>query len=107
MSSELRRKHELFFKVLGGAFAAGFLVALVLCIIWRSHPSAFTGPMRGAAIVICPSFLLAGILEATSDATVALIITLPSIVLANGFLYAGLASFAYFLMTVFFPKRRA
>ena len=106
MSSEIWRKHELFFKVLGGAFFAGFLIALVLCIFWRTHPSALTAQMRMAAIAICPPFLLAGIMEATSDAALALIITLPSIVLANGFLYAGLTSFVYFLGTVFFSKRR-
>ena len=107
MSTSLQSKHKLFFRVLAAAFAAGFLVALALCVVWRYHPEVFTAQLRLAAIVICPSFLLAGILEATSDTPLALIITLPSIVLANGFLYAGLASFVYFLATVFLPRRRA
>jgi hypothetical protein len=51
--------------------------------------------------------LLASVLEATVDNALALIITVGTIVFSNGFLYAGLASFAYFLMTVFLSKRRA
>jgi hypothetical protein len=107
MNPDARRKYDLFFKVLAGAFGVGFVVAVILCWVWRYHPAAFTEQVRLAAIAICPPFLLAGILEATSDAPLAVIITVPSIVFANGFLYAGLASFVYFLGTVFFSRRRA
>lgn len=58
-------------------------------------------------MAICPSFLLAGVLEATADSTLAVVMTVGTIVFANGFLYAGLASFGYFLATVFFSKQRA
>ena len=106
MSTNPPRKHTLFLKLLGIAFGVGFAIAVALCIVWRYHPAVFTAQVRVAAVAICPSFLLAGILEATSESTLALIITLPSIVLANAFLYAGLASFVYFVATVFFSKRR-
>jgi hypothetical protein len=37
----------------------------------------------------------------------AVIMTVGTIIFANGFLYAGLASFAYFLMTVFLRGGRS
>jgi len=107
MSAQLSRKNRQFLIVLSIAFVVGLVVAIALCVLWRFHPGSFTAQMRVAAIAICPPFLLAGILEATSDATLAVIMTVGTIVFANGFLYAGLASFAYFLATVFLSKRRA
>lgn len=94
-----------FLTVLILAFVLGLAVAVTLCTVWRYHPDVFSSNARIAAIAVCPPFLLAGILEATADSTLALIMTVGTIIFANGFLYAGLASFAYFLMTVFLPKR--
>jgi len=105
MSSTPANKNKPFLTVLILAFAVGLAVAVVLCGIWRYHPEVFNAQMRVAAIVICPAFLLAGILEATVDSTLTLIITVGTIIFSNGFLYAGLASFVYFLMTVFLRKR--
>lgn len=101
MSSEPANKNKPFLTVLFLAFGVGLAVAVALCSVWRYHPDAFSAQVRVAAIVICPPFLLAGILEATVDSTLPLIMTVGTIIFANGFLYAGLASFAYFLMTVF------
>ena len=107
MSAAPANKHKPFLTVLILAFVVGLAIAVILCAIWRSHPDAFSTQMRIAAIAICPPFLLAGILEATVDSTLALIMTVGTIIFANGFLYAGLASFAYFLMTVFLRKQRS
>lgn len=107
MSSSPANKNKPFLTVLILAFVVGLAVAVSLCAIWRYHPDTFGAPQsRVAAIAVCPPFLLAGIMEATSDATLAIIMTVGTIVFANGFLYAGLASFAYFLMTVFLHKGR-
>ena len=107
MSSRAANKNKPFLTVLFLAFGVGLAVGVALCAVWRYHPDAFSSQARVAAIAVCPPFLLVGILEATADSTVALIMTVGTIIFANGFLYAGLASFAYFLGTVFFPKRRA
>jgi hypothetical protein len=104
MSSTSANKNKPFLTILILAFALGLAVAVVLCAIWRYHPQVFNTQMRVAAIVVCPAFLLAGVLEATVDNTLALIITVGTIIFSNGFLYAGLASFIYFLMTVFLRK---
>ncbi len=104
MTSQPDNKNRGFLIVLSVTFMVGLGVAVALCGIWRYHPAVLSAQMRVAAIAICPPFLLAGILEATSDSTLALIMTLGTIIFANGFLYAGLASFAYFLATVVLRK---
>jgi len=91
--------------VLAVTFLLGLVVAAVLCGLWRNHPGEISATVRVTAIVICPPFLLAGILEATSDSMLALGMTVGCIVFANGFLYAGLASFLYFLFTVFLRRK--
>jgi hypothetical protein len=105
MSSSPANKNKPFLTVLFLAFGVGLAVAVALCAVWRYHPDVFSSQLRVAAIAICPPFLLAAVLEATADNTLAVIMTVGTIIFANGFLYAGLTSFAYFLMTVFLHKR--
>lgn len=105
MSASPANKNKPYLTVLLLAFVLGLAVAVTLCAVWRYHPDVFSAQARVAAIAVCPPFLLAGILEATADSTLAVIMTVGTIIFANGFLYAGLASFAYFLMTVFLHKR--
>ena len=107
MSSQPTNKNQPFLTVLFLSFGLGLAVALVLCLLWRYHPAVLNAQLRVAAIAICPPFMLAGILEATTDSTLALIMTVGTIIFANGFLYAGLASFVYFLATVYLGKRRS
>jgi hypothetical protein len=108
MSPDSGSKHKPFLTVLFLAFGVGLAVAVALCAVWRYSPDAFSAAQaRVAAIAVCPPFLLAGILESTADTTLAVIMTVGTIVFANGFLYAGLASFAYFLATVFLRKGRS
>jgi len=104
MSPDLSKKNQTFLIVLSATFLAGLLVAIALCVVWRYRPDAFSAQLRFAAIAVCPPFLLAGILEATAETTLTLVMTIGTIIFANGFLYAGLASFAYFLATVVLRK---
>jgi hypothetical protein len=104
MSPSGYKRNDAFIVVLSFTLVAGMIVGLALCGLWRYHPSLLTGQARVAAVAICPPFLLAQVLEATTDSTLALIMTIGTIVFANAFLYAGLASFAYFLATVFLRR---
>ncbi len=104
MGFHRNKKDDAFLILLAIAFVVGLGVGIALCIIWRHDPAVFNAPIRFASIAICPPFLLAGILEATAETTLTLFMTLGTIIFANGFLYAGLASFAYFLMRVFLGK---
>lgn len=106
MSTNRFKKADPLMIVLSFALVGGMVVALALCGLWRYHPGTLNGPARVAAVVVCPSFLLAQVLEATTDSTLALIMTLGTIVFANAFLYAGLASFVYFLATLFLRRAR-
>ena len=106
MSSTSGNRNKPFLTVLFLAFGLGLAVAVALCVVWRYHPDAYSAQARVAAIAVCPPFLLAAILDATVDNPLALIMTVGTIIFANGFLYAGLASFAYFLTTVFLRKAR-
>lgn len=106
MSTNRFKKDDPLVIVLSLALVGGMVVALALCGIWRYHPGSLSGQARVAAVAICPPFLLAQVLEATTDSTLALIMTLGTIVFANAFLYAGLASFVYFLATLFLHRAR-
>jgi hypothetical protein len=101
-----RNKDTLFVIVLCCAFTTGLAVAVALCSIWRYRPGLISPEMMPFAIAICPPFLLKGVLEATADSTLAVVMTVGTIIFANGFLYAGLSSLAYFLATVALAKSR-
>lgn len=101
MSLSFNAKDDRFLIVLFITFIVGLAVGLALCGVWRYHPEMITGQVRFAAIAICPPFLLAGILDATTDSRLALVMTVGCITFASGFLYSGLASFAYFLAMAF------
>ena len=104
MSAHGYKKDDTFVMVLCFTLVVGMIVALALCGLWRYYPATLSGQARIAAVAICPPFLLAQVLEATTDNSLALVMTIGTIVFANAFLYAGLASFAYFLATVFLRK---
>jgi len=93
MSPLAPRKHHQFLILLSFAFVTGLVVAAALCGIWRYYPGTLSGQSLVAAIAVCPPYLLTGVLEATTDSTLALVMTIGTIIFANGFLYAGLASF--------------
>lgn len=105
MGPQRNKKHDAYFILLSATFVVGLGIGIALCIIWRYHPAVFSTQVRFAAIAICPPFLLVGILEATAETTLTLVMTIGTIIFANGFLYAGLASFSYFLVTVFLRKK--
>ena len=99
------KKDDAFLVLLCFSFIVGLAVALGICAVWRYHPELLQGAARNAAIAICPPFLLAGVLEATTDSTLALVMTIGCIVFGNGFLYAGLCSLAYWLLTSVVRRR--
>ncbi len=107
MGPQRNKKHDAFLILLSIAFVVGLGIGIALCVIWSYHPAVFNAQVRFAAIAICPPFMLAGILEATAETTLTLFMTIGTIIFANGFLYAGLASFVYFLMTVWMRRKKS
>lgn len=100
-----KNKDDQFLTVLSLTLLAGMAVGLALCGVWKYHPGWLSGATRTAAIALCPPFLLAAILDATTDSTLALVMTIGVIIFANAFLYAGLASFVYFLFITFVRRK--
>ena len=94
-------RDDIFVIVLSIAFVMGMAIALLLIVLWRNSSAAFlesTG--YHLAVAACPPFLLVGVFSALADSTLALVLTIGTIVFANGSLYAGLASFVYWVFTI-------
>jgi hypothetical protein len=90
------------------AVVVGMVVALLLIFLWRSYPSTMTqGASYRLAMAVCPPFVLVGVVTALSDSTLAVVLASGSIVLGNGSLYAGLAAFAYWVWSIFWPRSEA
>jgi hypothetical protein len=105
MSTHPKKNHRAFLIVISVAFIAGLAAALAVLGLWKYYPGTLTGQSLIAAIAVCPPFFLTGVLEATSENTLAVVMTVGTIIFANGFLYAGLSSFAYFLAGMALRRR--
>ncbi len=79
-------------------------VALILVLVWRSHPGTMSvGGGYHAALLVCPPFLLVQAVSGLSDNMLALVLATGSIVFANGALYAGLAAFGTWVVKTVRP----
>ncbi len=96
--------HDQLVTVLGLTMVAGMIVGLALCGIWKYHPERLNGSLQLAALAVCPPFLLVTVLG-TYDDTLALVMTIGTIVFANGFLYAGFSAGLYFVVTKLLRRR--
>jgi len=91
--------------ILSIAFVAGMAVALVLFQLWRRHPETMAnGVPYHTAVALCPPFLLVGSVGGITDSALTLLLTGGTIVFANGSLYAGMAAFAFWAVSSFWPK---
>jgi hypothetical protein len=79
-------------------------IALAIVLLWRSHPAIAQGTTYQLAVALCPPFILVGSVGGITDTTLSLVLTAGIIVFANGSLYAGLAAFAYWAVTTFWPR---
>ncbi len=88
------------------SFALGMAVALAVYLLWRSQPASFQRLSAAAAFVVCPPFVLSYAIGAAPDSDFALVLGLGTILLANGFLYAGVAAGIYAVLTVLRKKSK-
>ena len=107
MPGDSKRRNDTLIIVLSVAWVAGMAVALVLFQLWRKHPTAMAeGVSYHAAIALCPPFMLVGSVGGIADSTLTLVLTAGTMVFANGALYAGMAAFAFWGVSSFWPKRQ-
>jgi len=76
-------------------------VALAVYFTWRSGaiPGGFDNPAAILALIVCPPFILSIAAGPALDADLAIVLIAGTIVLANAFLYAGVAAGGYFVFT--------
>jgi hypothetical protein len=101
-------RDDSFVVVMSIAFVLGMAVAMALVFLWRQHPGSMAqSTLYHAAVALCPPFLLVGVFSALEDSTFALVLTVGTIVFANGSLYAGVAAFGYWISSTLWPKLRS
>ncbi len=102
MHRQLPKEDQHLVLVLALSFLLGMVMALAVYFSWslRLVPPDLQSFFRTGALVVCPPFLLAYVLGATTSSDFALVLTVGTIVFANAFLYAGVAAGLYFVVTV-------
>jgi hypothetical protein len=84
------------------AFVLGMAVAIGVYMAW-SHgliQAAFQSPGSAIALFFCPPFILSIAIGPTADAELALVLLVGAMVLANAFLYAGVAAGGFFVFNL-------
>lgn len=82
------------------SFLLGMLVALAAFVLWRLHAAAWQPLWTIATLVVCPPFILSYAIGAIQDSAFAIVLGVSTILLANGFLYAGVAAGIYTVFTL-------
>jgi hypothetical protein len=94
-------RDDTFLIVMSASFVLGMAVALILVYVWLKHPAAISqSATYHIAVALCPPFLLVRVVSALTDSAPAVVLTAGTIVFANGPLYAGLAAFAYWVLSI-------
>lgn len=93
--------------VLSISFIVGMGIALVIYFGWRAGVIAagFHGALSIFSLILCPPFILSYAIGPAVDSDLALTLVVGTIVIANAFLYAGVAAGGYFLVTAFRKPR--
>ena len=101
------RSSRRFAIVMVCSFALGIAVALAVYFYWRSHGPDWQPASSAWALVVCPPFILSYVIGAAAEFGFALALGLGTVVLANGFLYAGVAAGIYAVTTFLVTKESA
>lgn len=95
-----------FVMVMVLSFVLGMAVALGVYLVWRSYTRApqNQGLFTATALMVCPPFILSFAIGPRPDSDLALVLTVGTILFANGCLYAGVAAGLYAVGTVLTKK---
>ena len=99
MTSASIKSDRRFVMVLCASFLLGLVVGLAVYFCWRLHGANLSPGWTATALVVCPPFVLSYAIGAAPDSALAVVLGVTTIVLANGFLYAGVAAGIYAVMT--------
>ena len=100
-------KEQHLLTALSISFVLGMGIAVGVYLAWRSGAIApgLHDVLSAVALLVCPPFILSLAAGAVPDSDLALTLIVGTIVLANGFLYAGVAAVGYFVVTVIATKK--
>jgi hypothetical protein len=106
LAAPSKGRHEALVIVVSVAVVLGMAVATLFLLLWKARPLlVVSGAGMHVAVALCPPFMLVPIIGAVNASPLENVILGATVVLGNGSLYAGLASFAYWTMVTFVPKR--
>jgi hypothetical protein len=94
--------------VLFGSFGLGMVVAASVYFVWRLQavPAQSYSMFAAVALLVCPPFVLSFAIGPAPDSGLALGLVVGTIILANAFLYAGVAAGVYAVMAVVLRRGR-
>lgn len=103
-----RRKENYLVIVLSLSAVLGMAVALGVYFAWTSGAitPGLEHPLTATALVFCPPFILSLAVAPKPDSALALVLVVGTTVFANAFLYAGVASGAYAVVSIFAGRKR-
>lgn len=103
-----RSKESYLVIVLSLSFVLGMAVALGVYFAWTSGAitPGIEHPLTVIALAFCPPFILSLAVAPRPDSDLALVLVVGTTVFANAFLYAGVASGAYAVVSVFAGRKR-
>ena len=104
-----KRKDNYFVIVLSVSLVLGMATGVAVYMAWTSGVVApgLDHPVTDAALLFCPPFILSLTIAPAPDSPLAWVLVVGTIVFANGFLYAGVASFGYFVVSTILKRRKA
>jgi type IV secretory pathway VirB3-like protein len=82
------------------SFVLGLVVGLAVYLVWISHEVNLQPASNAMVLVVCPPFILSYAIGSAPDSAFAAVLGVATIVLANGFLYAGVAAGMYAVVTM-------
>ena len=100
-------KENYLLTVLSISFVLGMAIAIGVYLGWKSGVIApgLHGAVSALALLLCPPFILSFAVGPSPDSGLALTLIVGTLVFANGFLYAGVASGGYFVVTLMGKSR--
>jgi hypothetical protein len=86
------------------SFMLGMGVGLAVYFFWRAHAAYLRPASNSMVLVVCPPFILSYAIGPVPDSAFSAVLGVGTIVLANGFLYAGVTAGIYAMRKL--PRKR-
>ena len=103
-----KSKDSYFVIVLSVTFLFGMAMGVAVYMAWTTGVVApgLNHPATDAALLFCPPFILSLTVAPAPDNALAWVLVVGTIVFANGFLYAGVASGVYVVASTILKRRK-